>query len=287
VRDHYPDFLPTFDAYSYNIQRADAIRYLVLHNLGGVYVDLDYECLRPLEPLLAEHTFVIGLEPAQHASECGEDRLLCNALMASVPGHTFLECVIQHLRRQDPRALTHRDVLKSTGPIMLTQVYRAYRGNDVTVLPSNVLCPIGNDKIELGRLQGDSPAALARKQDLIARGGYAIHYWNNGWCGNLAGELINPHPYDIDGFEFFSGLDSFGYDLVNKGRDVRQLAAWCQNDPGAVAFNTDGFLKAYVRPRRQWTQIGQKGGNEGLYIKRQYLRRPRFLHWLIGISPVR
>jgi mannosyltransferase OCH1-like enzyme len=37
----YPWFLETFDGYVYPIQRADAIRYFVLHHFGGIYIDLD------------------------------------------------------------------------------------------------------------------------------------------------------------------------------------------------------------------------------------------------------
>lgn len=41
MQTHYPSFLPTYDSYEYNIQRADAIRYFVLHRYGGIYMDLD------------------------------------------------------------------------------------------------------------------------------------------------------------------------------------------------------------------------------------------------------
>ena len=37
----YEWFLETWDAYPYNIERADAIRYFVLHHYGGIYLDLD------------------------------------------------------------------------------------------------------------------------------------------------------------------------------------------------------------------------------------------------------
>ena len=33
--------METFDGYPYPIQRADAIRYFVLHHFGGIYIDLD------------------------------------------------------------------------------------------------------------------------------------------------------------------------------------------------------------------------------------------------------
>mgnify|MGYP002723108895 FL=1 len=52
IEKEYPWFLPTFDAYPYNIQRADAIRYFVLHKYGGVYMDLDIGCQKRLDSLL-------------------------------------------------------------------------------------------------------------------------------------------------------------------------------------------------------------------------------------------
>lgn len=41
IKEFYPWFLPTFLGYKFDIQRADAIRYFVLHKYGGVYMDLD------------------------------------------------------------------------------------------------------------------------------------------------------------------------------------------------------------------------------------------------------
>lgn len=45
VCKHFPDFLEKYDTYPCNIQRADAIRYLLLKVYGGLYVDMDFECL--------------------------------------------------------------------------------------------------------------------------------------------------------------------------------------------------------------------------------------------------
>src|SRR4051794_26367104 len=57
VETHFPDFKQTFVDYSYQIQRVDAIRYLILFTYGGVYADLDIECLRPVDELLANREF--------------------------------------------------------------------------------------------------------------------------------------------------------------------------------------------------------------------------------------
>ncbi|KAK0478127.1 nucleotide-diphospho-sugar transferase [Armillaria novae-zelandiae] len=52
ISEHYPWFLRTYDGYRFPIQRADVIRYFVLHHYGGIYYDVDIGCKRPLDPLL-------------------------------------------------------------------------------------------------------------------------------------------------------------------------------------------------------------------------------------------
>jgi hypothetical protein len=284
VREQYSYFLPTYDAYPYNIQRADAIRYLALHAFGGLYADLDYECLRPFDPLLEGRSFVIGLEPDGHARGFGETRLLSNALLAAAPRHPFLETVLDHLRGAPPGAITHLDVLRSTGPIMLNAVYRRYGPGDVTVLPAAMLHPLANHRDTLERLAGDTPAARQAREQIAAAGAYGIHYWNNGWCGDMLGALRNPEPDAVAGFAFFPGLDSSGHDLAFRGRDIAATAAWCREQPAVVAFNTDGFAKSYVRPRRQWRRMGEGDPGQGLYLKIEYARRFRRRLGLVGVG---
>ncbi|KAJ4399440.1 hypothetical protein N0V91_009449 [Didymella pomorum] len=52
IETEYPWFIPTYDTYKHPIQRVDALKYFVLYHFGGVYMDLDIACRRPLEPLL-------------------------------------------------------------------------------------------------------------------------------------------------------------------------------------------------------------------------------------------
>lgn len=271
VARHYPDFLGTFQNYPYNIQRADAIRYLVLHQLGGVYADLDYECLQPLDPLLPGHSAIIGLEPKVHAAISKVDHMLCNALMISEPGHPFMAAVIQHLKTATHGTVEDFDILATTGPLMLNKVHAAYPGNDLTLLPSQVLCPLSSDRKRLSRHRGHSLQATRLKEELIAQGSYALHYWNNGWVDDQLGPLENPKPNEIDGFVFFERRDSPGQDIGYGGRNIPITAQICLNDPQAVAFNTDGYLKKIVKPRLRWSLMKKGEGNEGLYIKKEFL----------------
>lgn len=52
IAEYYPSYLSMYDSYKYPIQRADSIRYFVLHHFGGVYMDLDIGCRRRLDLLL-------------------------------------------------------------------------------------------------------------------------------------------------------------------------------------------------------------------------------------------
>lgn len=55
----HPKFLPTFMSYDHPVRRADALRPLVLHTFGGVYLDLDVECFAPMDAMLAGADLVL------------------------------------------------------------------------------------------------------------------------------------------------------------------------------------------------------------------------------------
>ena len=63
IAEQYPWFLDSFDGYPYPIQRADAIRYFVLHYYGGIYMDLDVGCQQRMDALLY---FPVSLSASSH-----------------------------------------------------------------------------------------------------------------------------------------------------------------------------------------------------------------------------
>lgn len=272
IQDHYPDFLKFYDSYSYNIQRADVIRYFVLYTYGGVYVDLDLECLQPIDHLLAQHTFVAGYEPPLHAQWLGEKGMICNAFMASTAGHRLLAAVLQSLKTFNPKITFHTQVLETTGPLMLTQVVKQYPFDDIVLLDDHILYPVTSERKKLQVLLHDSDQGRALKEDCIKRGAYAIHYWANTWGKDIAGPLSNPTPFEAQGYTFFPGKDSNGYDIKNAGRNIPGLATECLPQPYTWGFNTDGFLKYYIRPQSDWIAMENPNGNEGLYVKNIYVR---------------
>lgn len=185
IEEHYPQFLPVYDTYPLPIQRADAVRYFILHRYGGLYVDLDFECLRPLEPMLAGRSSVFGVEPRAHAVAHGVSLIVGNALMASTPGHRVWpevhSALVQHSNALD--AWGRRDVLRSTGPLLLTNVVQRYGTDEVTLFPPDVFYPqldaansdLFASKSEQSYYQGKL------RQGLATPNSYAVHHWAGAW----------------------------------------------------------------------------------------------------------
>ncbi|KAI5450832.1 hypothetical protein NCC49_002574 [Naganishia albida] len=119
ISEKYPQFLAMFDGYEYPIQRADAIRYFILHHFGGVYMDLDIGCKRRLEPLISGDWDVL----LPRTKPVG----VSNDLIFSAKRHPFMEATIHGLIAFDHRYVTnYPTVMFSTGPMFLSAQYGLY-----------------------------------------------------------------------------------------------------------------------------------------------------------------
>jgi hypothetical protein len=282
VETNYSEFLRVYDSFSYLIQRADALRYLLLHRFGGVYADLDIECLRPIDTLLDGKGALVVMEPDIHAAERGIAPYLSNAFIASTPGHPLMGALLQTLTDESTLALTHWDVLDTTGPYRFDRVFRAGAYPDVEVLDAFTIAPYAGGRPELRMMLEKVDGAGPLRQSCKDRGCFGIHYWANSW-NNLTGEtLVNPDPHHVDGFVFFPRRDSVGYAISNAGRNVPALARICLDCEAAVGFNTDGFLKSRVLPVRRWDRWKDRSENEGLYVKKSALRKPLWTFFGVG-----
>lgn len=137
IKTKYPDFLATYDGYPHNIQRADAIRYFLLRDFGGVYSDMDIEILGSLT------SFFENLRGEVFLVQSGNVSVFTNSFMASEPGAAFWDEVIDRLMNPVIPwfCLTkHFVVMYSTGPLMLNDV--AKKTNQVIgILPRNIFMP--------------------------------------------------------------------------------------------------------------------------------------------------
>jgi len=134
-------------------QRADILRYEIVHRFGGVYLDMDMECLKSIEPLLeGVEAFAAEQEPEE----------LANGAFGAGPGQSWLEDVIGQL----PASIhQHTTIPRATGPGHLTAVTRTHP--EVTIFPPDIFYPYLAH--EPSRAGGPFPSA------------YAVHRWHGSW----------------------------------------------------------------------------------------------------------
>jgi mannosyltransferase OCH1-like enzyme len=167
VTAEFPDFLDIYVKLPSNIMRADVIRYLLLYRLGGVYMDLDYEMLKPFD--LNEKGVVLPWESEGEFGP-GNDKI-CNAFLASEPGHPFFKLCIDDLKANPPLSTKHIDPEATTGPLFVTRMYhQAVRMNIPVYAPRRELFM-------------PAPFRTGRQQRSIRRKGvsYGIHHCDGSW----------------------------------------------------------------------------------------------------------
>jgi mannosyltransferase OCH1-like enzyme len=173
IAEAFPAFLPVYDGYRHQVNRADLARYLIVCHHGGVYVDLDCKSLRPLDDLLCGRELVFGLEPQSHVNKPavasrGFRRLVGNALFASVPRHPFW----QHLFPILFASKDQSNVLEAAGPFALTRACDSYpRPQEITILPAKSFYPLDHFLQPIAE----------RTEAEAGNGPYAIHYWAGSW----------------------------------------------------------------------------------------------------------
>lgn len=120
VEKHFPWFLQRYNLLPKNIMRADAARYMYMYLYGGIYADLDTECVRPFEPLLNSNPVVLG---AMEGEALLPEGLTQNSFFYSSPRHPLWLYVLKYIFNHDNSG--QAEVI--TGPNAMMQVVHDYR----------------------------------------------------------------------------------------------------------------------------------------------------------------
>mmetsp|Transcript_96479 Transcript_96479/g.259115 ORF Transcript_96479/g.259115 Transcript_96479/m.259115 type:complete len:346 (-) Transcript_96479:140-1177(-) len=227
IATRFPAFLATYDAYDRPIKRVDAFRYAVLAKEGGLYVDLDIECLRDPSSIFD------SMEGMTDLLVCEGCNQISNAIMASTGPSQFFSKVVSLL--QDPRVSPHHkgDVLYTTGPRFLTKAadwatslhtqYWNQNGTTRTWTWKNTKNKksgwfqgmLADDELFLAMRysNGHDKSICMDRQQCLERfpKAYSVSHWMNSWSGfsaipqrischemfrALSGEV---HPQDVPG----------------------------------------------------------------------------------------
>lgn len=123
-----------FDENVHFAGKADILRYELLYNFGGFFIDADSECIRPLEDFLCDN---LGF--AVYENETIRPGLIANGYLGSVKNSTLLNLIIEHI--SNINNINVAMPWEVTGPKLLT--YFVNNTNfEFKVYPSHYFIPI-------------------------------------------------------------------------------------------------------------------------------------------------
>src|SRR3954451_23328274 len=100
------------------VERADILRLELLYRYGGVYLDTDLECLRPLDPELEGEEFV---------GVCHKPGRITNTAIAAAPAHPLLERALDEVYPMEMYWTSASERLKEVaGPLLLERIVVDY-----------------------------------------------------------------------------------------------------------------------------------------------------------------
>jgi mannosyltransferase OCH1-like enzyme len=177
VREHYPIFYECYQRLASPVKKADFARLLYLHRFGGVYVDLDFLCLKNLGPLLQEYDIVLGRLSPNHPSY-----QISNSFLSSSPGCGFWLQVAEEIARAGPEEQV--SVEAHTGPVRLERAYARYAPPNSVIYGDNLIYAV--DWIDLLRPDKRSFAVSLRSKTTEELGAlfpdsYCITFWVHNW----------------------------------------------------------------------------------------------------------
>lgn len=145
-------------------QKSDFLRYHILNQFGGIYVDTDFECLKSFDTL-SYVSFITGVGfPSKVELYVG--------LIGSVPGHPIISRIVDSMDRVHDRKW--EDIFETTGSYFFTRIFfEVIAGymEGIVVLPPDYFYPFPNQR---GYKHRDGRA-------YIKDCSYAIHHWETSW----------------------------------------------------------------------------------------------------------
>lgn len=209
IKENFSDFLEIYDSYDMNIKRVDTVRYFYLLKFGGIYADLDFECLKSFDNIiesgeLAGKNILLGTL-GRMDNEKYQLHKIPNALMISKPGEDFWKLIIQVMKGIDLEIRNSLPPELVTGPCLLGICYDFYMNRKpsnlefikdiykknifegvninfssvIGILPPDLIYPINWDNADHNKY---NKKLLTHNEALeMFPNSYAVTYWMHSW----------------------------------------------------------------------------------------------------------
>lgn len=148
IRTRFPEYLKSFLSLESPVAKSDLLRYMVLLEYGGLYVDMDCECKRNLDFVADDDELIVCKELETRSARVMNmypsdiSPLYCTWAFLSCPRHPAIRAVLEHIERNITAKHSDHPVLnfvKRTGPHAFTAglMQHIEQGGSFRVIPAS------------------------------------------------------------------------------------------------------------------------------------------------------
>ena len=153
--------------------KADILRYEILYQFGGTYLDVDFVVTQPLDILNHAYEFYTCMMPSRTKAS-----VITNGIIASVPGHPILKHSIDTIKKHRKR----KDILRRVGPqhfeSSFYEMAQQLPDSRIVAFPRTFFFPL-----EIQEAAGETIEVPAET--------FGIHYWTASWSDKLSTKRRN------------------------------------------------------------------------------------------------
>jgi len=149
-----------FHRYPQAINRADMTRYLLMEEFGGMYLDMDAELLKDVEPNLISHGGIWAVHGFQPHAGSRDPPKVESHMWVSQPQHPFWKVMreLLHERGDGIRYKLDYDVLTVTGPRAVQDAKLRYEAQKQPEKTFGTFLLFDSNRYNFGRGDGDGVA---------------------------------------------------------------------------------------------------------------------------------
>ncbi|NAY93090.1 hypothetical protein GTQ34_14310 [Muricauda sp. JGD-17] len=193
INTEYPEYLDLLGRLRRPVELADFFRYLVVYHFGGIYADLDTECLQPIDPILETNDDFFCCvekccpdEQTMKALRLVRPLQLCQWFFGGVKGCVLLKSLCDRISTNYPpnrvASWGLEETLQHTGPGVFTDMVLKAKEEkqNVTVYPqyffANGSCGTTGFEDDYPSLVASIPQSI-HKQHLV----FIHHHFSGSW----------------------------------------------------------------------------------------------------------
>ena len=157
--------------------RSDILRYVILKKFGGIYVDTDFECLKPLPSSILQYKFIAGMM-------FGNNPCIGNSILICEPNFLLMDNILNYIKSKEYKNNINY-IINNSGPNTVTREYLSLKKkyqNECLILPSNYFYPYPNFMLN----------KQINRYSEIEEISIGIHHWQMTWMkGNTFNRIKN------------------------------------------------------------------------------------------------